>query len=48
MHGGMALSIITMLVGGGLFKVHTSPRTFLDLVNQVAPKLTELPRVPEQ
>ncbi|MEI9952406.1 MAG: hypothetical protein WDO74_26370 [Pseudomonadota bacterium] len=42
----MALSIITMLVGGGLFKIHTSPQTFLALVKKVAPKLTGLPQVP--
>jgi hypothetical protein len=42
----MALSIITMLVGSGLFKVHTNPQTFLALVRQVAPKLRELPRAP--
>lgn len=44
----MALSIITMLVGSGLFKVHTNPETFLALVRKVAPKLSELPRIPEQ
>jgi len=42
----MALSILTMLVGSGLFKVHTNPRTFLALVKKAAPKLTELPRAP--
>jgi len=44
----LALAVITMLVGGGLFKVHTNPRTFLALVKKVAPKLSELPRVPDQ
>jgi hypothetical protein len=44
----MALSIITMLVGSGLFKVHTNPQTFLALVKKVAPKLTALPRVPDE
>ncbi len=43
----MALSVITMLVGGGLFKIHTRPQAFLDLVKKVAPKLTALPSVPE-
>jgi len=43
----MALSIITMLVGGGLFKIHTRPQVFLDLVRKAAPKLTALPSVPE-
>jgi len=42
----MALSIITMLVGSGLFKVHTNPQTFLALVKKEAPKLNELPRIP--
>jgi len=41
----MALSIITMLVGSGLFKVHTNSQTFLALVKKVAPKLNELPRI---
>jgi len=41
----MALAIIAMLVGGGLFKIHTSPQAFLALVRKVAPKLSELPRV---
>ena len=44
----MALAMITMMVGGGLFKVHTKPQAFLDLLKKVAPKLTELPRLPEQ
>ena len=43
----MALSVITMLVGSGLFEIHTRPQPFLDLVKKVAPKLTELPRLPE-
>ena len=43
----MAMSIIAMLVGGGRLKIHSSPQVFLDLVKQVAPKLTELPKVPE-
>ena len=43
----MALSIITMLVGGGLFNIHTRPQAFLDLIKKVAPKLTALPSVPE-
>jgi hypothetical protein len=42
----MALSIITMLVGSGLFNVHTNATTFLALVKNAAPKLTELPRAP--
>lgn len=42
----MALSVITMLVGSGLFKMHTNPETFLALVKKTAPKLNALPRVP--
>lgn len=42
----MALSIITMLVGSGLFKVHTNTQTFLALVKAAAPKLVALPRAP--
>ena len=43
----MALSIVAMLVGGGLFKIHTRPQSFLDLVKKASSKLRELPRVPE-
>lgn len=42
----MALSIITMLVGGGLLKVHSRPQAFLDLVKQTSPKTSALPRIP--
>jgi hypothetical protein len=42
----MAFAVITMLVGSGLFKVHTNPQTFLALVKKAAPRLTELPRAP--
>jgi len=44
----MALSIITMLVGGGVLKVHSRPQTFLDLIKKTYPKLSELPRIPAQ
>ena len=43
----MALAMLAMLVGGGLFKVHTNPQTFLALVRKAAPKLSALPAVPE-
>ncbi len=43
----MALSIITMLVGSGLFKIHTDAQTFLALLKKAAPKLSELPRAPD-
>ncbi|HYQ05143.1 MAG TPA: hypothetical protein VER96_40985 [Polyangiaceae bacterium] len=44
----LALAVITMLVGGGLFRVHTNAGSFLALVKKAAPKLSELPRVPDQ
>ncbi len=43
----MAMSIITMSVGSGLFKIHSNPQVFLDLLKKVAPKLNALPRIPE-
>ena len=43
----MAMSVIAMLVGGGLMKIHSRPQAFLDLVRKASPKITELPRVPE-
>ncbi len=42
----MAMSIVAMLVGGGMVKVYSKPDVFLSLVRKVAPKLTELPCVP--
>ena len=44
----MALAIITMSVGSGVFKIHSSPQVFLSLVKKVAPKLKNLPGIPEQ
>ena len=44
----MAMSIISMVTGDGLFEVHTRPLPFLALVKKVAPKLTELPGIPER
>jgi hypothetical protein len=41
----MAMSIVGMLVGGGILKVYSQPRAFLDVVRAVAPALTELPVV---
>ena len=43
----MATSIIAMLVGGSLLKMHSDPRAFLELVKKVAPKLKSLPSPPE-
>jgi len=43
----MAMSLITMLVGRDVFEIHTRPQAFLALVKKVAPKLNELPSVPE-
>ncbi|HYQ42730.1 MAG TPA: hypothetical protein VER11_12205 [Polyangiaceae bacterium] len=42
----MALTVVTMLVGSGVFKIHTDLQTFLAFVKKAAPKLTELPRIP--
>ena len=42
----MAMSIVAMLVGGGMIKVYSKADVFLSLVRKVAPKLTELPSVP--
>ena len=44
----MAVSIITMLVGSGVFEMHTKPEVFLKLLKKAAPQLTALPVVPEQ
>ena len=43
----MALAMLTMLVGGGLFKIHTDAQDFLALVRKAAPKLSTLPAIPE-
>jgi hypothetical protein len=44
----MAMSILSMLVGHGRFEVYTRPSPFLTLIKKVAPKVTELPSVPER
>lgn len=44
----MAMSLITMLVGGDVLETHTRPQAFLALVKKVAPTLTKLPSVPER
>ena len=41
----VALSIVAMLVGGGMVKIHSKADVFLGLVRKVAPKLTELPSI---
>src|SRR4051812_47420536 len=43
----LALAMLAMLVGGGLFKIHTKPQAFLALVRKAAPKLSALPMVPD-
>jgi hypothetical protein len=43
----MALSLITMLVGRDVLEIHTRPQPFLAMIMKVAPKLRELPSVPE-
>lgn len=44
----MAMSLITMLVGSGVFEIHTRPQAFLAMVKAVAPNLAKLPSVPER
>ena len=44
----MALSVIAMLVGGGLLTTHSRPQSFLELVKKACPKLGELPRLPAE
>ncbi|MDQ2642452.1 MAG: hypothetical protein M3020_01460 [Myxococcota bacterium] len=44
----MAVSIVSMLIGQRVFEVYTRPAAFLRLLQKVAPKLTELPTVPER
>ncbi len=39
----MAMSVVGMLVGGGIIKMYSRPQTFLDLLRQTAPKVTKLP-----
>jgi hypothetical protein len=43
----MAMSIISMLIGDGVFEVHTRPPPFLALIKKIAPHQEELPGVPE-
>ena len=44
----MAMSLVTMFVGGDVLETHTRPQAFLAMVKKVAPALTKLPSVPEQ
>jgi hypothetical protein len=44
----MAMSLITMFVGGDVLETHTRPQAFLAMVKKVAPTLTKLPSVPER
>jgi len=44
----MAMSVVAMLVGGGMVKVYSNADVFLALVRKVAPTLTELPSITEQ
>jgi hypothetical protein len=44
----VAMSVVAMLVGGGMIKVYSKADVFLALVRKTAPKLNELPSVPEQ
>jgi hypothetical protein len=44
----MAMSLVTMFVGGDVLETHARPQAFLAMVKKVAPTLTTLPSVPEQ
>jgi len=41
----MAMSIVAMLVGGGILKLYSSPPAFLAVVREAAPNFLELPVV---
>ena len=41
------LAMLSMLIGGGMFKIHTNPRVFLALVRKAAPNLRALPAAPD-
>lgn len=41
----MAISILGMLVGGGMFATYSRPQAFLDVVRAVAPRITALPPI---
>lgn len=43
-----AVSIIMMLVGSGVFRIHTTAKPFLELLRKAAPKISELPSVPDE
>ena len=43
-----ALSMIMMLVGSGVFRIHTAPKPFLELLRRAAPRISELPSAPEE
>jgi predicted trehalose synthase len=44
----MAMSIVAMLVGGGMVKVYSKADVFLAAVRKAAPKLSELPGIPQR
>ena len=44
----MAMSMVAMLVGGGMVKVYSNADVFMKVVRKAAPKLSELPVVPER
>ncbi|MEO7037738.1 MAG: hypothetical protein ABI548_27475 [Polyangiaceae bacterium] len=41
----MAVSILTMLVGGGMLKLHSKPDTFLEAMRKAGVKLAALPTI---
>jgi hypothetical protein len=43
----LAMSVVAMLVGGGMIKVYSKADAFLAAVRKAAPKLSELPKIPD-
>ena len=43
----LAMSVVAMLVGGGMIKVYSKADVFLAAVRKAAPKLSQLPTVPD-
>jgi hypothetical protein len=44
----MAMSLVTLVVGGDVLETHTRPQAFLAMVKKESPTLTKLPSVPER
>ena len=41
----MAMSLIAMVVGGGMINTYSKPQAFLEAIRAVAPRITALPTV---